>query len=185
MKRVCFDTGSNYFYDPTRNGWLRDPAHAREHFSAKKLRFDCASALIVGESTTAYDFVNAKDFVEFLTEEADEIITYNGRKCDLIVLEHAIGEHAMEGVWHKPHHDLTGWPTDYGLRITISKLLPDLAQNYDSIREDRSKMLIDQGLSRFIALKLADCYRDATFLAKLWDLYSASGSISHTRSNGG
>ncbi len=61
MKRVCFDTGSNYYYDST-NGWLCDPADAREHFSAKRLRFDCASALIVGEST-AYDFVNTKAFV--------------------------------------------------------------------------------------------------------------------------
>ncbi len=91
MRRVCFDVASSFYYD-SRDGWLEGPNEARCHFKDKKFKFWAASAFDDLdrriERFTNYD----KLFATLV--EADEIITFHGRKRDFVVIEKLIGEEA-------------------------------------------------------------------------------------------
>jgi hypothetical protein len=105
MKRVCFDIGSNYFHNPL-HGFMNEPAHAREYFKDKTFEFHAATAFD-SSSRKFKDFTDHKKLFAYLLR-ADEIVTFNGRTCDFIVLEKLIGEESMADLWRKPHHDLRG-----------------------------------------------------------------------------
>ena len=109
MRRICFDIGSSYYRG---YGWLEGPEESRGYFKGTTFRFHAATAF--DDANQIYrNFTDSNELFDYLVE-ADEIITFNGRKCDLIVLEHLIGEDAVKALWRKPHHDLSGWRGYWG-----------------------------------------------------------------------
>ena len=113
MNQVCLDIASSYYWDG-RRGWLNDPEDARVNFQGESFRFHAAT---VFENTTGkhFDFTDHRELYDFLIE-ADEFVTFNGRTCDLIVLESLIGENNSAKLWKKIHHDLKGWRGNWSLR---------------------------------------------------------------------
>jgi hypothetical protein len=176
MRRVCFDTTSDYFHS-FLNGYLNTPEQAREQFRDTEFRFDAATAFI-HETNQCFDFVSHEELFAFLIE-ADEIVTFNGRTCDLIVLESLIGENAFKKIWEKPHHDLKGWK-EQSLKASISCLIPELKQSYDSIYQSARYAELSSIKDEFIRGKLAGTYRDAKCTLELFRLYLASGNTEFT-----
>jgi hypothetical protein len=187
MKRVCFDTGSNYFSD--LHGLTLEPSEARCYFKNKEFEFHAATTFD-SSSRKFKDFTDHKKLFDYLLR-ADEIITYNGRMCDLVVLEKLVGVEAMVNLWRKPHHDLRSWRGAFGLKNAVTRFLPDIAESFDSVETDRLakiRNLYDGKFiaghdGDFIAEKLANTYRDAKFTFALFRRYLASGDSECTFHN--
>jgi hypothetical protein len=99
MKRLCFDTESNYFKSPTSG--IGEPAAHREYFRSlgKRFRFDCG-VVYDAESNIYLEFKRdeAAALVEVLTT-ADELISHSGRRADFIVLEYSLGKERVGPLW--------------------------------------------------------------------------------------
>jgi hypothetical protein len=177
MKRVCLDIASNYFHNPL-SGFMNTPAQARAHFEGKTFKFHAATTF--DSSSRKYTgFTDHEKLFGYLLK-ADEIITFNGRICDLIVLEKLVGEESMRKLWQKPHHDLCGWRLEYMLEQAVSNLLPYKATSWDIVKTKRLAKICKSFNSEFVANHLADTYRDVRFTFALFRLYEKSGEADHT-----
>lgn len=174
MRTVCFDTASDYYHNSLL-GYLNSPRQAREQFRGKSFKFYGATAF-VHETDQSSDFQSYKDLFDFLIE-ADEIVTFNGRTCDLIVLESLIGEDVFEKIWTKRHHDLKGWRAQ-SLDLSVGSI-PELKRSYDSLYESR---YAERGVisNEFIRHHLAGTHRDSKCTLELYRLYLANGDRSCT-----
>jgi hypothetical protein len=181
MRRVCFDIESNYYWNGMQ-GYLNGPADARAVFSGHHFRFDVATAFVY-ETQKSLDFTDPAKLFECLLE-ADEIITFNGRTCDLIVLESFMGQDALRLLWQKPHHDLKGWQGHQKLEGAVRQLLPQQSETYDQILSARELELTNTTHSLFIRNKLARAFRDARVTLDLFQLYQASGDTESTFRDG-
>jgi hypothetical protein len=181
MRRICFDIASNYFHDG-KDGFLNGPSDARAYFRDRTFRFDAAT-VVDSANRTARDFTNYAELLDCLVS-ADEIISFNGRTSDLIVLEKLVGEEAMRMLWVKPHHDLRGWRNWFKLEIACSNLLPGIAASFNELEAERLTELRNSHKSDFIAERLANTYRDAKVTLELFDLYLISGDSSRTFRDG-
>lgn len=177
MRRVCFDIASSYFI----HGWFDGPNEARAYFKGEPFRFWAASTY--DDSNQEYsDFTDCNDLHSYLSE-ADEIITFNGRKCDLVVIENLVGEEAARLIWAKPHHDLTGWQRCWSLRSAVKYLLPDVAPSFDSVIGDRFAELGGPEESNRVRNDLAEAYRDVRFTYAVFLEYLKSGDRDRTFSD--
>lgn len=168
-RRICFDIASNYYLGL---GWLEGPAEAREHWRGRSFTFHAATAF--DDASQRYsNFTDCNELFAYLAG-ADEIISFNGRKCDLIVLEHLVGEEAVGALWRKPHYDLTGWRGRWSLRDAIADL-PVLASSFETVRVERLAEIGGSYTNDFVAGHLADTYRDVKFTYELFQRYVASG----------
>jgi len=104
MKRLCFDTESDYFKPPTSAVGSID--YHRAYLRDKQLRFDCA--VVYDEETGKYHEFNDQQANELVTmlAEADELISHSGTRVDLIVLEHVCGQDNIAPLFWISHHDL-------------------------------------------------------------------------------
>jgi len=108
MKRLCFDTESNYFKSDLSVGSIQYHRECMENWLARgnRIRFDCA--VIYDEQTERhYEFRGnqADDLVEMLAG-ADELISHSGQRHDLVILEHVSGTDRIAPLWRITHHDL-------------------------------------------------------------------------------
>lgn len=175
MKRICFDIGSNLFHD-FRDGFISEPSQARLYYAGKPCRFDAATTF----DSSSREFKNFTDYNELFAGllKADEIITFNGRIYDLIVLQKLVGDHSMKELLRKPHHDLCGW-RDYELKRSISIVLPDMAASFDAVYSERAAELGDS-YNESLTPKLANTYRDVKFTYALSEQYLVSGNSEYT-----
>lgn len=126
MKRLCFDTESNYFMRPGTG--VGTPEAHREHWRGRNLRFDCG--VVFDEETGHYhEFGNNRAFelLELLAS-ADELITHSGLRVDLIVLDHACGEDRVAPLWQIEHHDLMEICSMTSLDDLARQFIPDQSQ---------------------------------------------------------
>lgn len=177
MKRVCFDIACNAFHN-FRDGWLGDPITARQYFEQKDIRFYAATACVC----EAEDFIDFTDFGDLLgcLAGADEIVSFNGRVYDLIMLEKLVGRDAASAVWEKPHHDLAGWRGCHSLKEAVSRFLPQLAASFESAWVARRSDLLHASHSDFQRDQLAGAYRDSKFTRALFRQYVMSGDNDFT-----
>ncbi|MBI2718979.1 MAG: hypothetical protein HYX36_09500 [Rhizobiales bacterium] len=120
MKRLTFDTESNYFMPPG-SGIGSVDAH-RDYWRGKNLRFDCG--VVFEEETGKYREFDDKqtfDLLALLTTAA-ELVSHSGPRVDLIVLEHACGEDRVAPLHRIKHHDL--------MEIHNMVSLDDLSKDY-------------------------------------------------------
>jgi len=180
MRRICFDIASNYFHSLMSGVALNEPSEAREFFENRTFRFHAATAFD-SKARKYFHFTDSKKLFAFLLK-ADEIITYNGRICDFIVLEKMIGERQMMGLWQKPHHDLICWRFVH--KVTLKKaseeLLPNLFPKWDVAKEERLFDIKDRYQNEFIEGHLAETYRDVKFTYALFRLYEKSKETGNT-----
>lgn len=174
MRRACVDIASNWFKHPL-TAWVSTPDEARDHFAGTRFRFDVAT--VFSGIDRFKDFTNYMRLFECLLE-ADEIISFNGRICDLIVLESLIGREPMQEVWRKPHHDLLGW-RGHSLLRAVRAGCPEIADTFEHVRLDRRAEL-EASCDENLANALAGTYRDARFTFALFERYIASGDSDHT-----
>ena len=156
MKRVCFDIACNAFHN-FRDGWLGDPITARQYFEQKDIRFYAATACVC----EAEDFIDFTDFGDLLgcLAGADEIVSFNGRVYDLIMLEKLVGRDAASAV---------------------SRFLPQLAASFESAWVARRSDLLHASHSDFQRDQLAGAYRDSKFTRALFRQYVMSGDNDFT-----
>jgi hypothetical protein len=105
MKRLCFDTDSNYF----KCFWSGIGAieyHREVMQKFGPIRFDCAIVFDV-ESRRYFEFPGTQitKFVAPLAT-ADELLSHSGKRRDLPILEQVCGFEAIVPIWNIPHHDL-------------------------------------------------------------------------------
>lgn len=184
MRRICFDVASNFCHDLARSGaYINEPWQARIYWENKTPEFHAATAF--DSSAKAYrSFTDHRRLFDLLVK-ADEIVTYNGRVYDLIVLEKLVGEEQMASIWRKPHHDLIGWhPDGCNWKLTLEKaindLLPKRAEFWETIRSERLAKIHKTVHDDFFAGHLAETYRDVKFTMALFRLYERSGSTRNT-----
>ena len=176
VRRVCFDIGSNYYWSSLK-GFLNEPSQSRACFQDKKLKFHAATTF---DSYTRKftDFTDPKSLLDHL-QSAEEIITFNGRTCDLIVLEKILGEEALASVWNKPHHDLRGWK-GFSLADSVKSALPNKVGLFESTERKRLSTLLKGTCDEFIRGHLANTYRDTKFTYALFLEYLKTGSREYT-----
>jgi hypothetical protein len=182
-RRVCFDIACSFYANKM---WLEGPNDARAYFldfMERGKRFNFWAATVFDDSNRQYtDFTDYNDLFVYLTE-ADEIITFNGRKYDLVVLEHLVGEEPAKTLWAKPHHDLTGWRGCWKLEEAAKSLSPDLALRFESAIAERRAELGGLDADNRILDDLAGTYRDAMFTYALFTEYLRSGDSDRTFSD--
>jgi hypothetical protein len=184
-RRACFDIACSY---NTGRGWLEGPNEARSHFrdivdEVRKCRFHFWAATVFDDSTQQYaDFTDQHELFEFLVD-ADEIITFNGRKYDLVVLEYLVGEEPAKAIWGKVHHDLTGWRGYWSLEQAAKHLLPEMASGFESTLSERWAELGSPDSDSRKFNDLAGTYRDVKFTYALFLEYLKSGDSDRTFSD--
>lgn len=177
MKRVCLDVSSSYWHQQ----WFDGPNDARAYFKGKTFRFWAATTF--DDSNQQFvDFTDCNELYSYLVK-ADEIITFNGRKCDLVVIESLVGEEAARAIWAKPHHDLTGWRMCWSLSAAIKEIVPHLASSYDSTIDERLAELGGHEELDRTPNDLAGTYRDAKFTYAVFVEYLRSGDKDRTFSD--
>jgi hypothetical protein len=175
-RRVCFDTASSYFLSP--EVWLDGPAEARAHFKDQAFQFWAASAF--DEATHQYHGFQTPEDLLTLLRDADEIVTFNGRKCDLIVMEKLVGRDATRALWRKPHHDLTGWRNHWSLSSATANLLPNHGPAFEAAREKRRADLTASATGGTVAWDDTATFRDMWFTYALFQEYLKSGDTDRT-----
>jgi hypothetical protein len=174
MRRACLDIASNYFKS-SLTAWITTPDDARDYFRVERFRFD--GATVFDSPDHATDFVDYSLLFEYLSK-ADELISFNGRTCDLIVLEKLIGRDRMDALWRKPHHDLQGWRNTH-LKGSLRKECPEIAPMWEEV-EVKRRVELGNAYDSFTADRLAGTFRDAKLTFALFERYLASGDSSHT-----
>jgi hypothetical protein len=175
-RRICFDIACSYW---PASGWRKEPNEARSRFldfvdkANKPLRFWAATTF--DDSNGQYkDFIDHKDLFAYLVD-ADEMITFNGRVYDLVVLENLVGEEPAKALWGKPHYDLAGWHIEWGLKRATEYFLPDLASSFESTFTERRAELGAPDADDRRLNDLAGTYRDVKFTYALFEKYLKSG----------
>jgi len=178
VRRLCFDTESNYF--KRGDTGVGDPDAHREFFRQRgeKFAFHCA---------VVYDSRSGK-FREFRREKAealvtllgsaDELVSHSGRRVDLLVLEHACGEDRIAPLWRLRHHDLFDIFDWQSLNALAKRFVPDrlvaweLAYERRVSRAERRWPTKNDWASNelFIAQKLAKARFD---VEKTWGVFEA------------
>lgn len=108
MKRLCFDTESNY-YKP-QGSTIGDLDHhrdwIRQFVQRKPIRWDCA--VVYDEQTKEHLNFNANQIGDLLKllATADELISHSGRRVDLLILEELCGVRRVDPILRLQHHDL-------------------------------------------------------------------------------
>ena len=182
MRRICFDIGSSYFWNG-KKGFLNHPSQARDAFENEPFKFYAATTF--DSSLRKFqDFTDVKKLFARL-EKADEIITFNGRTCDLIVMEKLLGYETMKTIWCKPHHDLRGWRMNFALKNAVRELLPDMVSSFDNVEQERLQDIRASSIKstfdpEFIISHLANTYRDTKFTYALFLEYLKSGNQEYT-----
>jgi hypothetical protein len=182
--RVCFDIACSFYAGKM---WLEGPNDARAYFldfMERGKRFNFWAATVFDDSNRQYtDFIDHNGLFGFLVN-ADEIITFNGRKYDLVVLEHLVGEQPAKTLWAKPHHDLTGWRNCWKLPDAAENILPDLALRFEStVTERRAELGTPDDVRDRTLNDLASTYRDVMFTYALFTEYLKSGDSDRTFSD--
>ena len=109
-----------------------------------------------------------------LLESADELITFNGRTCDLIVLEKLLEPEESRLLWTKCHHDLKGW-LEQSLESSARRFSPGLATQYGLLRQQRfADLETAYGSNEPLRNALAGTYRDAWITSELARVYCNS-----------
>ena len=175
MRRICFDIACSLYRDYT-DPFLNEPANARSFFENQDAKFHAATAFDEAEQNYR-DFTDPQELFNFLVG-ADEIITFNGRVYDLILLEMVLGKTVLSELWKIAHHDLWKWRGFGGLHATIQYVFPSLAKSFESEFADRLDTLF--ALEPSLANHLANTYRDTKFTYLLYREYAASGESSNT-----
>lgn len=152
MKRLCFDTESNYFMPPTCSGNVEG---YQEYWRHRALRFDCA--VVFDQETDEYrEFTreNVSDLVAML-KTADELISHSAPYVDLIVLEHACGEAAVAPLRQIKHHDIREMGNWSSVATLAKRYAPDRVAGWEADYESRLTKAAALGEESFIAGKLA------------------------------
>ena len=92
MKRMCFDTESDYFKPQIGISEIEFHRECmQENVRAKRIRFDCA--VVYGEAADRdHEFKDSDvDAVIAILGTADELISHSGKRHDLLVLEQVGG----------------------------------------------------------------------------------------------
>jgi hypothetical protein len=177
VKRVCFDIGVSHWRRPG-SPFLNTPDDARDYFSEETVVFRAATAY--DSLTRKYkDFTDYRKLLDCL-DTADELISFNGRIWDLIIIEKLAGEDAMKSVWQKPHHDLAGWHVNWKLENAVKELPPHIASSYESIQSERLRKICNRVNNDLVASHLANTYRDTKFTYALYRMYAKSGETDRT-----
>ncbi|MGC2162765.1 MAG: hypothetical protein WA634_12700 [Silvibacterium sp.] len=189
VRRVCFDIQSDFFIRPLALPLDDDPNEARWYLKTQwrsrrkgTCKFQAASAF--DDSNQQYmDFTDCNRFFAYLLN-ADEIITFNGRKYDFVVLENVVGEEAAKALWARPHHDLWKWE-DYPRRLeeAVAHFLPQLKPRFEDVRTERRAELGPLDSEDALLNWLAGTYRDVFFTYKLFLKYLESGDSGRTFCN--
>lgn len=108
MRRLCFDTESNYVKSATSP--VGDLDYHREWINnftrTRKIRWDCA--VVYDEAEQEYREFGSQqtdELVIFLAT-ADELISHSGQRHDLLILENILGVERVRPLLQVRHHDL-------------------------------------------------------------------------------
>ncbi len=111
MRRLCFDTESSAW---NYSIGITDVESSREEMAIqnqrRRIRFDCA-VIYDEESQNFLEFTDPEALVGVLAT-ASVLISQNGRRHDLPLLEQICGSERVAALWSITHHDLidvTGW----------------------------------------------------------------------------
>ncbi len=177
MQRLCFDTASDYFWNGSK-GYLNTPEQARAQFEGYAFKFYAATAIdFDSNQVTTYESVDL--FLEDVLA-ADELVSFNGRTCDLIVIETFAEPEQVEALWAKTHHDLKGWLGCQKLSALAQKTAPTEFVDFDARVVSLTKDFVKAGHIDWIAEKLANTFRDSYFTNLAFAAYIASGDRDNT-----
>jgi len=177
IRRMCFDTESNCFKHYSEP-W-GDIPYMRA-FIARKQDLAFHAGVICDRTHGRYLLFSSAELEAFIAHlsEADELVSFNARRWDLLILEAVCGRDRIERMlWSKPHHDLRGWRSG-SLEDVAHSVLGVSQEDWRGIRERRFAELDAQ--RRLDADKIANAWRDTHFTSELFKRYLAEGSGSRS-----
>jgi hypothetical protein len=158
MRRLCFDTESEYYKSPTSGiGSVEDH---RAYFGDKRFLFYCG--VLYDESADKYfEFRRgeATKLIEML-KSADEIISHSGPRVDLIVLEHACGIESVAPIRLIKHHDLFDIGRWFSLDYLAKHYCPNCVSEWNANYERRWRQARAENEDSFVDEKLAKAHYD-------------------------
>jgi hypothetical protein len=174
MRRLCFDTESNAFIhsygvqDIETNRIILEEQNEtigrrRRNKEQRGIRVHCA--VVYDEQDDKYEEFTNDDLPALVAKlkTADVLITHNGPRWDLLVLEQVCGMEAIAALWSIEHKDLMELTTPCWQALdTLSRwYIPDRLQEMERVkkaREEEASRLYPE--RHFIAGKTAKCRYD-------------------------
>jgi hypothetical protein len=175
LRRLCFDIESDRYWSLAW-GW-GTVQERRSIIRDWKVRFD--AGVVYDASTGRYRAFDAGRLDEFVTylATADELVSFNGRRWDLLLLENLSGEGKIrEALWSKPHHDLHGWKGRYEKDDLAKTVLPPAAHALDDKWTKWHPKLLGKEPTRFDRPdKVKKGWMDVSLTCEVFRLYLAEG----------
>jgi hypothetical protein len=171
IRRMCFDTENGAFLSPVYGFGTEDGI--REYFRDRSVRFDCGVVYDVLRRRYCA-FREAGKMVAMLSR-ADELISFNGKRWDFIMLEKQVGPDCVDRSLRRiHHHDLLGWQGRYELRALARSVMPkeemerlDDYQQYDGHYNGL-------GFGEFLSGRLSKCRCDVQLTYAVFRRYEAA-----------
>jgi hypothetical protein len=170
IHRMCFDVeGSGYL--PVEYGFL--PADGiREYFQDRTVRFHCG---VIYDSIRRHYRIfrpdQASKMVSMLSR-ADELVSFNGTRWDLIMLEKHVGRDYVErSLRHIRHHDLSGWRGQFDLRGLARSMIPRARLERLNNFQRHKDYYVAAGFDDFLSHKLSKCRCDVQLTYAVFRLY--------------
>ena len=135
MRRLCFDTESSAYNRDI--GVVSDVDTSREQMAElhrrETIRFDCG--VLYDEHENQFEEFTSRELPALVAKlaTADVLITQNGKRWDIPILEQLCGSTAtsLRSIKHKDLMELTNWQTLNSLaKHYISDRLPGMEQAY-------------------------------------------------------
>ena len=159
MKRLCFDTESNYFKHQLGIGDIEYHRQCmRDFLLTQKIRFDCG--VVYDEANDCYhEFRDTESSsLVALLETADELISHSGTRHDILLLEQICGTNRVSVLWSIPHRDLLdvgNWASlDNLARQHIPQLLPAMEKAKRARQEEANQRWPRTSQENFVKSKL-------------------------------
>lgn len=170
---MCFDTEGSGYLRPEYGFQPEDVI--REYFRDRHVRFDCGIVYdAVNRRYRIFSSSEARKMVGMLSQ-ADELVSFNGKRWDLVMLEKQVGRECIDQSLRRiRHHDLSGYKGQYELNELSRSVLP--VQEMDRlVQYRRYKAYYEtRGFDDFQSSRLSKCRCDVQLTYAVFRRYIVS-----------
>jgi hypothetical protein len=161
IRHMCFDTESDA-YRGVEYGWGEEPDDIRWYFERRRRPVSFHCGIVYDASRHRYHDFGPNQASEMLNllSQADELVSFNGKRWDFIILETQLGydrvELSLAGI---RHYDLWGHKGQWSLRgLGRSVLSKNEMKRLDD--ESHEARYVAAGFGDFLSSRLSKCARD-------------------------
>jgi len=173
IRRVCFDIEAEYIRE-LKFQWLNGD-EMRAFLRGRKV--SVIAAVTFDEAANTFDWYSGKDMdlLGHSLSEADEIISFNGERWDLPIIESCQRKRSLvKRLQSVRHHDLQTISGVYALdQLVALNFASNRISEWVRQTEKQKQQLIRQGRNGYLAMKLSKAWLDVVCTFALWSRHCA------------